>query len=213
LELGCGDGDPLLDLRARGLDVEGLDSSADMLDRCRTRATERGLDVVLHHSPIETMSLPGRYRSIYLAGPTFNLLTDDDVAGQALERIAAHLDDGGSALVPLFIPGSVRPEDIGQPREHHAPGGRLMRCTAMAIERDEFERRQTTLLRYELSADSHASTTTLEREWILHWHTQDSFRGLAMAAGLHITAVLDPHGKPAAADDQQFVFLLRSSRP
>ena len=35
LELGCGDGDPLLDLRARGLDVEGLDSSPDMLARCR----------------------------------------------------------------------------------------------------------------------------------------------------------------------------------
>ena len=38
LELGCGDGEPLLDLRAMGLDVEGLDSSADMLDRCRTAA-------------------------------------------------------------------------------------------------------------------------------------------------------------------------------
>src|SRR4051794_24900290 len=34
LELGCGTGDPLLDLRARGLDVEGLDASADMLARC-----------------------------------------------------------------------------------------------------------------------------------------------------------------------------------
>src|SRR5262245_24224447 len=50
LELGCGDGDPLLDLRARGLDVEGLDSSLDMLDRCRARAEAQGLDVVLHHS-------------------------------------------------------------------------------------------------------------------------------------------------------------------
>ena len=38
LELGCGDGDPLLDLRARGLDVEGLDASPDMLARCRANA-------------------------------------------------------------------------------------------------------------------------------------------------------------------------------
>ena len=48
--LGCGDGDPLLALRAEGLDVEGLDSSADMLDRCRVRADAAGLDVVLHHA-------------------------------------------------------------------------------------------------------------------------------------------------------------------
>jgi trans-aconitate methyltransferase len=35
LEIGCGDGDPLLNLVAAGLDVEGLDSSADMLACCR----------------------------------------------------------------------------------------------------------------------------------------------------------------------------------
>lgn len=38
LELGCGDGEPLLDLRRHGLDVEGVDSSADMLARCRRSA-------------------------------------------------------------------------------------------------------------------------------------------------------------------------------
>ena len=58
LELGCGDGDPLLDLRARGLDVEGLDSSPDMLARCRANAAARGLVVTLHESPMESMELP-----------------------------------------------------------------------------------------------------------------------------------------------------------
>ena len=43
LELGCGDGDPLLALRHLGLDVEGVDSSADMLARCRQRAREQGV--------------------------------------------------------------------------------------------------------------------------------------------------------------------------
>ena len=38
LELGCGDGDPLLALRALDLDVEGVASSTDMLARCRGRA-------------------------------------------------------------------------------------------------------------------------------------------------------------------------------
>ena len=37
LELGCGDGHPLLTLRADGLDVEGVDSSADMLSKLPTR--------------------------------------------------------------------------------------------------------------------------------------------------------------------------------
>jgi SAM-dependent methyltransferase len=81
LELGCGDGDPLLDLRARGLDVEGLDASPDMLARCRANAAARGLVVTLHESTFETMELPRRYQSIYLAGPTFNLLVDPCAPG------------------------------------------------------------------------------------------------------------------------------------
>ena len=57
LELGCGDGDPLLALRAEGLDVEGLDSSADMLSKLRRTAVERGIDVTVHHAAIEQMDL------------------------------------------------------------------------------------------------------------------------------------------------------------
>ena len=36
LELGCGGGDPLVELRAAGLDVEGVDSSADILREALT---------------------------------------------------------------------------------------------------------------------------------------------------------------------------------
>ena len=67
LELGCGDGDPLLELRARGLDVDGLDSSPDMLARCRRAAATRGVDVVLQQQSMQTMELGRRYRSIYIA--------------------------------------------------------------------------------------------------------------------------------------------------
>ncbi|RYJ00192.1 MAG: SAM-dependent methyltransferase, partial [Actinomycetales bacterium] len=34
LELGCGDVGPFLELVRHGLDVEGVDSSADMVRRC-----------------------------------------------------------------------------------------------------------------------------------------------------------------------------------
>src|SRR5690349_19261066 len=76
LEIGCGDGEPLLSLRQAGLDVEGVDSSADMLERCRVNAAALGVEVTLYHQRMEELSLPRRYRSIYLAGPTFNLLPD-----------------------------------------------------------------------------------------------------------------------------------------
>src|SRR6478752_10117478 len=47
LELGCGNGRLLVGYLADGLDVEGVDSSADMLDICCFHAEAAGHDVAL----------------------------------------------------------------------------------------------------------------------------------------------------------------------
>ena len=221
LELGCGDGDPLLQLRARALDVEGLDSTADMLARLRERAEAQGLDVVVHHSTIEAMELRRRYRSIFLAGPTFNLLPDDDTVWHALDRIRTHLEPGGGALIPLFVPKRTERVAFGVARAHTAEDGSEMRVTALSETRDVANRLQVTVLRYELETPD-GETTTEDRPWVLHWHTQDGFRSLAEEAGLTVTAVLAPDGSPVGPDDTVFVFWLepdpawdapRTSRP
>lgn len=205
LELGCGDGDPLLELRRRGLAVEGLDSSPDMLERCRARAADVGVDIVLHESTIEDMDLGRRYRSIFLAGATFNLLPDDHAAAQALHRIAAHLEPGGAALIPLFVPDPVAPQE--RPRRHEAEPGLTLQVTAVSSTRDESARLQRTVLRYERIRDGVAEVE--EREWLLHWHTQESFASMAEAAGLEVTAVRDAGGGPAGPSSTSFVFVLR----
>ena len=210
LELGCGDGDPLLALRRRGLDVEGLDSSADMLERCRAAAAREKLDVVVHHQTMETMDLPRRYRTIYLAGPTLNLLPDDDVTRRALERIEAHLEPRGSALIPLFVPEATPPDRLGVARERVSEDGTVMRFTALSEVRDEQARQQITMTRYE--SISAGATVTEERPWLLHWHTQAGFRRLCTDAGLMVTAVLAPGGGRAGPDDDTVVFWVGTTR-
>jgi hypothetical protein len=207
LELGCGDGDPLLTLRADGLDVEGLDSSADMLSKLRRAAAERGIDVTVHHAPIEQMDLARTYRTIFLAGPTFNLIADDATALRALERIRAHLDPEGAALIPLFVPEPVPESALGFVREHIDEAGRILRVTATATERDDESRRQVTRLRYEVIDGS--KVQVVERPWVLHWHTQSGFRDLALEAGLRVASILGPDGSPASPDATEFGFVLR----
>jgi SAM-dependent methyltransferase len=180
LELGCGTGDPLLDLVARGLDVEGLDSSADMLEQCRAAARERAIDVVLHHQRIENMDLGRQFRSIYIAGPTFNLLPDDVMARCALQRVRAHLAFGGSALIPLFVPEAVR--ELGEVREHVERDGTVLRFTVVDEQRDDESRIQRTRLRYERVRGD--AIEVVEREWVLHWFSTGGFAGLAAQAGL-----------------------------
>jgi SAM-dependent methyltransferase len=207
LELGCGDGDPLLDLRARGIDVEGLDSSGDMLDRCRRAALERSLDVVLYHQPIETMELGKQYRSIFLAGPTFNLLVDDDTARAALHRIHAHLEPGGSALIPLFVPEPIPSKLLGRFREHRASDGALMRFAIVEDCRDERARVQTSQVRYELVGID-GEISGLDREWVMHWYTRAGFRQLAESAELTVQTVLRPDATPAQKGDTECIFWL-----
>ena len=206
LELGCGDGDPILDLRTRGVDVEGLDSSADMLERCQRAAADRGLEVTVHHGLMETMDLVRRYRSIYLAGPTFNLLADDTAAAQALGRIHAHLEPGGSALIPLFVPELTPAHLLGKARTHTTEDGTVMRFTVLADERNEADRTQASAVRYELQSPT--EDLSEDRSWRLHWYGQEEFRTLAEAAGLRVAAVLSPAGGPAPADADTFVFWL-----
>ncbi|KUO14386.1 class I SAM-dependent methyltransferase [Streptomyces dysideae] len=197
LELGCGDGDPLLELRRRGLEVEGVDSSADMLERLRRRADDQGIHATVFHQRMEALNLPRRYRAIFLAGPTFNLLPDDATALAALRGIRAHLAGDGIALVPLFTPAPTPSEQIRRVSTAAASDGAELRVSVVAEQRDETARRQTTLLRYERHHGSDSSV--VERPWILHWYTRDQFEKLATTAGLAVTAVTDPDGKPAPA--------------
>ena len=206
LELGCGDGHPIVHLRGIGLDVEGLDSSPDMLDRCRREAAARGVEVTLHLQTMEAMALARRYRTIFLAGATFNLLPDDEAALQALRRIRAHLEDDGTAIVPLFVPTPTDEADLGHLREVEGPDGARLRVGAVAETRDELRRTQATVLRYERVTP--AGTDALERPWVVHWHSPDGFRSLAAEAGLVTSAVSAVEGGPAGAGASQFVVRL-----
>lgn len=209
LELGCGDGEPLLELRRRGLDVDGVDSSGDMLDRLRSAAAREGLAVSVFHQRMEELSLPRRYRSVFLAGPTFTLLPTDALALAALRAIRAHLAPGGTVLVPLFTPEPTPAADIGRVRATAEPGGGELRFCVVSERRDEAARTQTTLLRYERVRGD--SAEVLERPWVMHWYPRDVFTALAASAGLTVASVASPGGGPAGADAADVHVRLRAA--
>lgn len=203
LELGCGDGDPLLELRRRGLDVEGVDSSADMLARCRDRAQQEGLEVVVHHQRMEELELTRPFASIFLAGPTFTLLPDDDLALRALTRIGEHLTEDGTALIPLWIPEPAPADSFGVPREAVAADGARLTFTARSEEYDATHRTRTTHVRYERHTPEQVQSA--DRDWVIHWHTQDSFRELVDAAGVRVVSMTDLHGAPVTGGEEEFL--------
>lgn len=211
LELGCGDGDPLLALRQRGLEVEGLDSSADMLERARLQAATLGLDVTLHFGDMRDFDTGRTYRSIYLAGATFNLLPSDADAVAALIRIREHLAGDGRALVPLFVPPPVDPAGLGASTEAVLDGGDRISCTTVSVACDDAARTQMTRLRY--VRDGSSGRAEVERDWLLHWFSPSQFARLAEQAGLAVHRCLEWDGRPATDSSTGFAVTLVPSAP
>lgn len=198
LEIGCGDGEPLLDLCAAGLDVDGVDSSLDMVERCRTNAKARGITTNVFHQRVEDLALERRYASIYFAGPTFNLLADDDAALRALRAIREHLTPEGVCLIPLWVPDPTPLEDLGAVRATKDGPGVELRYTPLSETYDREGRTRVTTSRYErVTADG---SEVADREWVIHWHTPRSFRALCETAGLQVRSMVDDDASRPATD-------------
>jgi len=102
LDIGCGTGRLLLEYLGRGIAIEGVDVSPEMLALCRRKAEERGLNPALYEGAMETLDLPQRYRTILVPSSSFQLVTDPDLAQGALRRLWTHLQPGGTLALPIM---------------------------------------------------------------------------------------------------------------
>lgn len=103
LDVGCGTGRLLLDYLAQGCDVEGVDSSPEMLAHCARKAERMGVSPRLYQQAMEQLDLPRRYRTVLVPSSSFQLLTNVADAEGALRRFHAHLEPGGRLILPFMI--------------------------------------------------------------------------------------------------------------
>lgn len=102
LELAIGTGRIGLPLSARGVRVDGIELSADMVARLREKPGGADLAVVI--GDMSHAQAPGPYRLVYLVFNTiFNLLTQDDQV-RCFTNAARHLDHDGVFVVEAGVP-------------------------------------------------------------------------------------------------------------
>lgn len=102
LELAIGTGRIALPLAQRGLRVDGIDLSPEMVAQLRRKPG--GDQIAVTMGDFAAVDVPGVYRLVYVVFNTlFNLLTQDDQV-RCFGNVAAHLNDDGSFLVEAFVP-------------------------------------------------------------------------------------------------------------
>jgi SAM-dependent methyltransferase len=102
LELAIGTGRVALPLAWRGLRVDGVEVSPDIV--AKLRAKPGGDQVQLAIRDMKDVPVSGQYPLIYLVFNTlFNLITQDDQVG-CFENVAAHLVADGVFLIEAVVP-------------------------------------------------------------------------------------------------------------
>jgi SAM-dependent methyltransferase len=105
LELAIGAGRIALPLAARGIPVDGVDLSPDMVALLRAKQGGREISVTIGN--FADVPVPGTYGLIYVVwNSLFNLLTQEEQV-RCFQNVAGHLTNDGSfvveALGPAFL--------------------------------------------------------------------------------------------------------------
>lgn len=103
LDLCCGTGRLLVPFLERGLDVDGVDLSVEMLAGCRERAEAAGVEPTLRAQPMHLLDMPRRYRTIYICD-SFGIGGSRRNDRDALRRIHDHLEPGGALVMSTGLP-------------------------------------------------------------------------------------------------------------
>ena len=103
LDLACGTGRLLLPLLAAGLDVDGCDGSADMLDYARERTRREGFAPGLFKQSMHQLDLPRTYGSIFICD-SFGIGASHEEDAEALKRCYRHLAPGGMLAFSHHLP-------------------------------------------------------------------------------------------------------------
>ena len=132
LDVGCGSGRLLVPWVAAGLDVDGVDASADMIGACREAARGVGCEPSLYVQPTHLLDLPRRYATIVMCGSLgLGGTRDQDLEG--LRRVHAHLAPSGLLALdsevgefddPQWRSWQPGPEDQSVPAEDERRLGR-----------------------------------------------------------------------------------------
>jgi ubiquinone/menaquinone biosynthesis C-methylase UbiE len=211
LEIACGTGRLLVPFLRDGLQVEGVDASAEMLELCRKKAATAGVTPVLYQQHMQDLALPRQYSTIFIPAGSFQILAERAEAFETLRRLHAHLEPGGELLVTLSVPW----HDFGAERQWRLrrsgvrPADEATILIHEATASDRIEQLQHIWLRHEVYKEG-VLIHSLLRTHRLRWYHKHEFSMMLEAVGFRDIAVQCGYAEGASADPEaDLIFIAR----
>ena len=111
VDLACGTGSVALLLARKGLQVVGVDMSADMLCQANQKAQEQGVYPVFVCQPLQQLRLPRGVDLAVCALDSLDYITDPADCQEAIARIYKVLNPGGCFIFDVNTPLKLRSMD------------------------------------------------------------------------------------------------------
>ncbi len=209
LEPAVGTGRVLIPLLKSGLDVEGVDTSPEMLDVCRRHCQEHNLHPVLHQADMTTFVQPAAYAAVVIPTGSITLLDGRDATTRALASFRENLQPSGRLLVDV-PPAHLVTEP--EPMRHWRAGPFVWTLQTQHIEHDPVANQTTRWLRYEKWHAGALVASELQLFRLQHWSVSEFEQMLVGAGFISITVTADYRAgtAPVAGSD---VWTFQASRP
>ena len=215
LEVGCGTGRILIPTARAGIEIDGLDGSAAMLEVCAAKLAKEPSDVrartSLHHGDARAFDLKRKYALITAPfRPVQHLITIDDQL-RFLDSVRRHLAPGGRLVFDVFNPNfsalvsadGIEREDVP---ETFLPDGRSFRRTGRVKRVRWIEQVSEVELTYYVTETQGAEPRRYVHAFDMRWYLRDELIHLLARAGFSVRAIYgDLHRSDLTDDSKELI--------
>ncbi|WP_174732239.1 class I SAM-dependent methyltransferase [Mesobacillus harenae] len=181
LEPGTGTGRMLIPLLEKGLKVEGIDASTEMLTICRRNCEKRGLLPILFEGKMESFVLDKEYEAIIIPAGSFLMLHRREDSIRALKNFHKHLGKRGKLIIDTFLPTDFT-TGIVSTRSWECENGDTITLENKTVKVDYINQYTLSHGRYEKWRNGQLIQTELE-EFPLRWYGVEELKMLLEQTG------------------------------
>lgn len=104
LDLACGTGSLTVELKKRGLDIYGVDGSADMLMQAQSKAAAQGLSILFLNQRMQNLDLYGTIDTCICTLDSLNHIIKTEELQQAFDKVSLFLNPSGLFIFDVNTP-------------------------------------------------------------------------------------------------------------
>lgn len=196
LDLACGTGSLTVELKKRGLDIYGVDGSADMLMQAQSKAVVEGLDILFLNQKMQNLDLYGTIDTCICTLDSLNHIIKTEELQKVFDKVSLFMNPAG-----LFI------FDVNTPYKHE----RILADNVFVYDkRDVFCVWQNTLLEnltIKINLDFFEKQGSLYRRYSESFceraYTERELRDMLMSSGFEILSIYGELTFEAPGEDSQ----------